>query len=234
MYLNCIAATDVKENLLLEQLNQRVQRNHHMVISFSIKSLLRFGYLLMESDELKEHLQYIVPQVKLVLIKEPGQPYSVSGPLDLEKLVEPLKHYSDEHFVSFHLDVYCRVTGYHIVAQGSLTENMVHPREVFKAALLGNAFGVVLAHNHPSGVLTPSDADIFATRALIRCGNLLGVNLFDHIIVSSEGLYSFRAAQSDLWLNNSPEDNKRDSQAIDTDFWRHADVARQCDPNNPV
>ena len=135
--------------------------------------------------------------------------------LDLERFVEPLKHYSEEHFVSFHLDKNNKVTGYHIAAQGSIAESVVHPREIFKAALLSNSFGIIVAHNHPSGSLKPSDEDIHATKQLIKAGNLIGIVLWDHVIVSSEGIYSLRAAQSDLWLNNdTPAGNKDDSNTV--------------------
>jgi len=69
------------------------------------------------------------------------------------------------------------------VSQGTLDTLLVHPREVFKAAIAANAAAIVLAHNHPSGDPTPSEADIRVTRDLIRAGQLLKIEVLDHIII---------------------------------------------------
>lgn len=73
------------------------------------------------------------------------------------------------------------------MAIGSLNATMVHPREVFKAAILLNAAAVVLVHNHPSGETEPSDEDITITKTLKACGELLGIEVMDHVIVGGEG-----------------------------------------------
>jgi DNA repair protein RadC len=69
------------------------------------------------------------------------------------------------------------------ISQGTLDTILVHPREVFRAAIAANAAAVVLAHNHPSGDPTPSEADIKVTRDLIRAGQLLKIDVLDHIII---------------------------------------------------
>ena len=69
------------------------------------------------------------------------------------------------------------------IAQGTLDTILVHPREVFKAAIAANAAAIVLAHNHPSGDPTPSEADIKVTRDLIRAGQLLKIEVLDHVII---------------------------------------------------
>jgi DNA repair protein RadC len=69
------------------------------------------------------------------------------------------------------------------ISQGTLDTILVHPREVFKAAIAANAAALVLAHNHPSGDPTPSEADIKVTRDLIRAGQLLKIDVLDHIII---------------------------------------------------
>ncbi|HEY9757950.1 MAG TPA: JAB domain-containing protein [Oculatellaceae cyanobacterium] len=76
----------------------------------------------MNSRTLKKHPRYIIPQMRLALIKEPGgKPLAIGCPKDIEKFVEPLKHYSEEHFVAFHLDAKNQVTGYHIVSHGTVS-----------------------------------------------------------------------------------------------------------------
>lgn len=154
----------------------------------------------MNSRLLKKHLKYIVPQMRLALIKEPGgQTLPIGCPDDLERFVEPLKHYDTEHFVAFHLDVRNNVIGYHIVSQGTVSASLAHPREVFKAALLANSHALIVAHNHPAGSMTPSNEDLEVTETLIKAGELLGVKLIDHIIVSSNGLCSLRETRGYMW-----------------------------------
>jgi DNA repair protein RadC len=76
-----------------------------------------------------------------------------------------------------------RLIRVHEISDGTLDTLLVHPREVFKAAIAANAAAVVLVHNHPSGDPTPSEADIKVTRDLIRAGNLLKIDLLDHVII---------------------------------------------------
>lgn len=75
------------------------------------------------------------------------------------------------------------VLGYHELSRGTLDSAPVHPRELFKVALLANAAAVILGHNHPSGDPTPSLEDIALTRRLVRAGELMGVTVLDHLIV---------------------------------------------------
>ncbi|MGV3135969.1 JAB domain-containing protein [Brevibacillus agri] len=77
----------------------------------------------------------------------------------------------------------------HTVSVGSLDASIVHPREVFKAAVLANAASVIVAHNHPSGDPTPSREDIEVTRRLQEAGELLGIPVLDHIVVGMEGSF---------------------------------------------
>ena len=85
-----------------------------------------------------------------------------------------------------------RVIAYHEVSRGILDSTLVHPREVFRAAILANAAGIVAGHNHPSGDPTPSPDDIALTRRLAAAGEVLGVPLLDHIIVGDGRYYSFK------------------------------------------
>ena len=91
-----------------------------------------------------------------------------------------------EFFLCMLLDGKNRITGIHTVSQGSLNQSIVHPRETFKAAILANSAAILLAHNHPSGDLTPSREDIEITRRLKEAGELLGIRVLDHVIVNTE------------------------------------------------
>lgn len=149
---------------------------------------------------LKNHLKYIVPELKLALIKEPGvKPHAIHGPQEIERLIEPMKFYPEEHFVTFHLDTKFQVIGYNEVSKGTVSASLVHPREVFKAALLSNSTAIICAHNHPSGIVKPSNEDIETTKTLINAGSILGVLVLDHVIIGGDELYSLRENRPDLW-----------------------------------
>lgn len=76
-----------------------------------------------------------------------------------------------------------------VVSIGSLNTSIVHPREVFKVAILSNAASIILYHNHPSGIADPSKEDISITHRLKEAGKIIGIELIDHIIIGSEGKY---------------------------------------------
>jgi DNA repair protein RadC len=98
-----------------------------------------------------------------------------------------------EHLRGIYLDAHYRVLRDETISIGSVSANMVHPREVFRPALEYNASAVILVHNHPSGVTTPSDADKEITKQLVAAGNLMGVHLLDHIIVGKNKFTSIPA-----------------------------------------
>jgi DNA repair protein RadC len=85
-----------------------------------------------------------------------------------------------------------RLIAYHEVSRGSLDSTLVHPREVFKAALLANAAAIVLAHNHPSGDPTPSPDDELMTTRLRAAGELLGIVVLDHLVIGDGSYVSFQ------------------------------------------
>jgi len=111
---------------------------------------------------------------------------------DIAKLLGP--HFSGlphEEFVTVFLDAKNAPIGYQVVSVGSLTLSIVHPREVFKGALLANAAAVVFAHNHPSADPTPSAEDRMLTTRLKECGELLGIRVLDHVVMGETRNYSF-------------------------------------------
>lgn len=103
----------------------------------------------------------------------------------------------EEHFLLMVLDSRRRVIGMNEVSVGTLSASLVHPREVFRAAILLNGAAVIVAHNHPSGDSTPSAEDRDVTRRLQRAGDLLGIPVADHIVLGEDrddgrGFFSFR------------------------------------------
>jgi DNA repair protein RadC len=100
-----------------------------------------------------------------------------------DMLREENRHYRVEQFQIVLLDTRRRLISVEMISSGTLDTLLVHPREVFQAAISANASAIVLAHNHPSGDPTPSEADIRVTRDLIRAGQILKIEILDHIIL---------------------------------------------------
>lgn len=90
-----------------------------------------------------------------------------------------------ECLVVLFLNARRKITGFSLVAMGTLDTILAHPREVFRAAVVANASAVIMMHNHPSGDPTPSEADVKVTRDMIRAGQLLKVDVCDHVVVGS-------------------------------------------------
>jgi DNA repair protein RadC len=97
-----------------------------------------------------------------------------------------------EHFKLLLLNTRNRIIGIAAISTGTANASLVHPREVFKAAISHGAASVVLAHNHPSGNPEPSDDDVSLTRRLVEAGRLLGIEVLDHIIVTHKDSISFK------------------------------------------
>ena len=111
-----------------------------------------------------------------------------------EEVYEELKAFStknQEHFLTITLDGASHIINTRIVFIGSLNQSLVHPREVFADAIADRAAGIIIAHNHPSGTLEASRADMEVTRRLKEVSKLVGIELLDHVILSKQGFYSF-------------------------------------------
>ncbi len=116
------------------------------------------------------------------VIKSPAEVYQAA------KQLLALHEEPEEHFCILCLNTKNKIVGVHTISIGSLNASIVHPREVFKAALLNNANGIICLHNHPSGDPEPSREDIETTHRLVSRGNILGIKVLDHIIIG-DGRY---------------------------------------------
>jgi DNA repair protein RadC len=114
-----------------------------------------------------------------------------TAPQQVFEAFQFLMQETKEHFITLHLDGKNRVVCMDIVSIGSLNQSIVHPREVFKTALLSSAAAILLVHQHPSGDPTPSSEDIAITRRLKEAGEILGVKILDHCIVGDGKYVSF-------------------------------------------
>lgn len=106
-----------------------------------------------------------------------------------------------ELFAVFHLDSQNHVTGWEIVTQGILDASLVHPREVFRSAIVRNAAALIIAHNHPSGSTEPSSQDLKVTRQLAEAGDMIGIPLVDHIIIGHRSEFASLAGRGCLAHN---------------------------------
>lgn len=98
-----------------------------------------------------------------------------------------------ENLVVLILNVRRRIKGHHLVSVGTQDTVLCHPREVFRLALIAGASAIILGHNHPSGISDPSEADIRMTRDMVRAGQLLKVEVLDHIVIGHPGFSSLRS-----------------------------------------
>lgn len=120
---------------------------------------------------------------------------SISTAEDVWFEAADLRKEKKEHFVCFNLDSRSKLISKEVISVGTLTTSLVHPREVFEPAIKCAAAFVILCHNHPSGSVNPSEADIGVTKRIKTAGEILGIHLIDHIIVTPQEWYSMRENQ---------------------------------------
>ena len=111
---------------------------------------------------------------------------------DVLPLISYIADKKQEYFLCVSLNGANEVIGNRLVTVGLLNANQVHPREVFVDAISDRAASIILAHNHPSGVLKPSPDDIATTEQLVDAGKILGISVLDHIIITKKGHLSFK------------------------------------------
>jgi DNA repair protein RadC len=117
------------------------------------------------------------------------------NPADVWSHLQDIRELRKEHFVVFFLDIRNQVVKREVISIGTLNASLVHPREVFEPAIREGAAQIILSHNHPSGIVEPSEEDISLTSRLIEVGKILGIEVIDHIIVSKLHYFSFKSRQ---------------------------------------
>jgi DNA repair protein RadC len=127
---------------------------------------------------------------RLFTAREEGVQHRIHAPQDVLNLLGPdMRYLLQEHFVCIFLNTKHVVIGKETLSIGTLDSTLVHPREVFKAAVRRSASSIICVHNHPSGDPTPSHDDIVITRRLIDAGKLMGIEVLDHVIIG-DGRYA--------------------------------------------
>lgn len=116
----------------------------------------------------------------------------ILSPADVFNKLKDIRDNKKEHFIVFFLDARNQEIKRETISVGTINANLVHPREVFEPAVKYLAVQLIVAHNHPSGNLEPSDEDINITKRLIEAGKILGIELIDHVIVTRECFQSLK------------------------------------------
>lgn len=135
--------------------------------------------------EMSKRLDNYPDEVKKVTVKSPEDA--------IKAIRNQLKGKKKEHFMVLSLDTRNHVTNTHQTSIGSLDSSMAHPREVFRDAIADSASSVIFIHNHPSGDPTPSEDDIKLTKRLTEVGDIVGIEVMDHIIVCDRDHLSMKA-----------------------------------------
>jgi DNA repair protein RadC len=123
------------------------------------------------------------------IVSEPKAIWNITK--DLLK-AEDLIDQDKEHLWVFHLNSRNQIKLIELVSLGILNSSLIHPREVFTRAVGERAAQIIIAHNHPSGEVTPSEDDLVITKRLVKAGEILGIELIDHLVVTAIGFTSFK------------------------------------------
>ncbi|HEX4662333.1 MAG TPA: DNA repair protein RadC [Candidatus Saccharimonadales bacterium] len=129
--------------------------------------------------------------------KRAGKPIFVRTSVQAFEHLRSMGDLQKEQLRGLYLNSRYRVIHEEVISIGSLTANIVHPREVFQPALTYGAVAIIIAHNHPSGSLSPTDADLEATNQLIAAGKILGIDLLDHLIIARNKFISINERNHD-------------------------------------
>ena len=105
--------------------------------------------------------------------------------------MQDIKDWTKEAMVAFYIDTAGKVISREILSIGILNASIIHPREIFRTAIIRNANAVIISHNHPSGKVKPSEEDIRITKQVKAAGDIIGIKLLDHVIVAKTDYYSF-------------------------------------------
>lgn len=118
---------------------------------------------------------------------------TIRSPQDVASLLmEDMRYLQKEHFVCLFLNTKNHVIGQETLSMGSLNASIVHPREVFRAAIKRSSASIVCAHNHPSGDPTPSPEDVQITKRLVQAGDIVGIDVLDHIVIGDQRFASLK------------------------------------------
>lgn len=140
-----------------------------------------------------ERYTYSITDIKQTYRKTRSERFKIKSPIDVSEFVrKEIGKSSREHFLVIGLNTKNEVLFTYVAFIGSLNATIIHPREIFQVAVLNSCANIIVAHNHPSGDISPSYEDRDVTNRLVQAGEILGINLLDHIIVTQDNEFSFK------------------------------------------
>ena len=123
---------------------------------------------------------------------------AIKNPIDIAKILQDILKTEDkidqekEHFYIIHLNNRNNIKMIELATLGTLNSSLIHPRETYRRAILEGSAKIMIAHNHPSGTVEPSEDDLIITQQLKRAGNIIDIELLDHIIFTEKNYLSFK------------------------------------------
>lgn len=139
----------------------------------------------------KEGKATYIREVRVSYGEPTMQSFKADNPRAVAEFFRPMiKDEARECLLVMNLDCKFMVNSWRMVSVGIVSETLVHPREIFISATISNASAIIVAHNHPSGVVLPSEEDLNTTNRLKKAGDILGIELLDHIIIGPSDYYS--------------------------------------------
>jgi DNA repair protein RadC len=192
-------ASNLKEKelmaILLRTGNKKmnvIELAEQVLKKFSTKQLANLNYeqlITIQGIESSKACTFLAAMelAKRALDLQDNQLPTIFTPTDVILHVHEVRSKKKEHFIALFLNARNQLLQKEIISVGTLTSSLVHPREVFEPALRISSAAIILVHNHPSGETTPSEQDINVTKRLVEVGNLVGIDIIDHVIVSATG-----------------------------------------------
>ena len=161
---------------------------------------------------------YRIPIYRVALVRDGSQPVpnkQVGSPKDAHDILRPfIGNQADrEHLVVMTLDTKNKAIGINLVSLGDLNSAIATPREVFKVAVLQNACSLIIAHNHPSGSVEPSEEDLAISRRLDAAGKVMGIDVLDHMVFGEHGAFA-SLRERGFFPCNTSLDNTRQGQFL--------------------
>ncbi len=181
--------TGIKGKSALEIANQILKK-------YSVKEFLELDYSsLIQIAGINEAKACKILAVKELVDrdkKSANKPLEVNSPEIAAGFFHEIKNLKKEHFLVLYLNIHNELIWKEIISVGILDSVPIHPREIFEPAIRYLASSVIIGHNHPSGDVNPSTADLNITKQIAAAGDIIGIEVVDHIIVSKDNFFSFK------------------------------------------
>lgn len=186
----------------IEILKVILKKDYHEKILFKTleKIYLNFPEISYDSlDQLEEEDKNILLSVFQFYQRIKEKEKRIRSPKDVFTLLKDIAKRRQENFIVISLDSSMKIIQKRTVFIGTLNTTFVHPREVFADPIVDRACGIIVAHNHPSSNVEPSSEDDVVTSRLVDAGKILGIEVYDHVILSKDSYYSYKEKKPEFF-----------------------------------